>query len=112
LRSATLPYRRAAPRQDFVLNYEGWGEWALTPATVVDLPSQPAGMLVSAVPLAVPVTAGICGQPALVDYAGLAQPGLNQFNITVPNVPTGLCSVILSVQGLSTQDGVVIPIGP
>lgn len=29
---------RAAPRQDFVLNYEGWGEWALSPASVADYP--------------------------------------------------------------------------
>jgi uncharacterized protein (TIGR03437 family) len=75
------------------------------------LPSQPAAMLVNPTPLAAPVSASICGQPALVGYAGLVEPGLNQFNITVPNVPPGLCSITLSVQGLPTQVGVMVPIG-
>jgi uncharacterized protein (TIGR03437 family) len=76
------------------------------------VPSQPAGMLVSATPLALPVSATICGQPAVMGYAGLVEPGLNQFNVTVPVVPAGLCSIVLTVQGLPTQDGVVLPVGP
>lgn len=70
------------------------------------------GHAVASVPLNTTVTASICEQPAFVNYAGLVGPGLNQFNITVPSVPAGTCSIVLSMQGLSTQSGVMIPTGP
>jgi uncharacterized protein (TIGR03437 family) len=76
------------------------------------IPSQPAGMMVNAVPLSGAVSASICGQAAIVGYAGLVGPGLNQFNVAVPNVPTGPCAITLTVNGLPTQSGVVVPIGP
>lgn len=64
---------------------------------------QPAGQLVSATPLVNSVTATVCGQPALVSYAGLVGAGLNEINVTVPVLPPGTCPVRLPVVGTDTQ---------
>jgi|GEM_PF-2259824 len=64
---------------------------------------QPAGQLVRATPLVNSVTATVCGQPALVSYAGLVGAGLNEINVTVPVLPPGTCPVRLPVVGTDTQ---------
>ena len=74
------------------------------------VPSQPAGHLVSASPLAAPVVASVCGQTAVVQYAGLVAPGLDQINVTIPQGVTGICSVLLSVNRSPTQSNAVIPV--
>jgi uncharacterized protein (TIGR03437 family) len=74
-------------------------------------PAQPAGQLVQAVPLAGTVTATVCGTPAAVTWAGLAGPGLDQINLTIPpSGATGDCSVRFSIAGKTTPLGVTIPI--
>lgn len=74
-------------------------------------PHQPAGQLIGGAPLANPVSATICGQAATVSYGGLIGAGLDQLNVTIPSVPAGNCAVVFSVAGLSTQSGIVVPIG-
>lgn len=95
--------RFARPGEILQLFGTGFGE---------TLRHQPAGQLVvTATPLVNSVTATVCGQPALVIYAGLVGAGLNQINVTVPVLPPGTCPVRLSVVGAGTQDGIVLAIG-
>jgi uncharacterized protein (TIGR03437 family) len=98
---AVSAVQAAAPGQQITVFGTGFG---------AGLPSQPAGMSINPVPLAMPVTATICDQPATVNSAELAGPGLNQFKLTIPNVPAGNCGIVLSMQGVSTQSGVMVPI--
>jgi uncharacterized protein (TIGR03437 family) len=74
-------------------------------------PPQPTGQLVTAsVPLANAVTFTIGGQAAQVQFAGLVGAGLYQFNVTVPNLPSGGAAVMANVNGLATQTGVVVTV--
>jgi uncharacterized protein (TIGR03437 family) len=62
-------------------------------------------------PLANPVQIKIGGIAATVGFAGLAGPGLYQFNVTVPpNLPTGDAPVLATIGGLTTQAGVSLTI--
>jgi uncharacterized protein (TIGR03437 family) len=50
--------------------------------------------------------------PAAIQFAGLVNPGLCQFNVTLPSsLPDGDQTVIASFGSTSTPDGVLIPIG-
>jgi uncharacterized protein (TIGR03437 family) len=93
--------RAANPGETVLIFGTGFGD---------SLPHQPAGQLVNPSSLANTVTATICGQPASVAYAGLVEAGLDQFNVVVPDIATGNCSVQFSVAGQSTQTGVVLPV--
>jgi uncharacterized protein (TIGR03437 family) len=61
-------------------------------------------------PLANPVQIKIGGIAATVAFAGLAGPGLYQFNVTVPSLPTGDAPVLATIGGLTTQPGVALTI--
>ena len=74
-------------------------------------PPQPSGQLINAAPVSNSVSATVCGQPATVSFAGLASPGLDQINVTMPTLPAGNCPLQVTVAGLNTQAGVIIPIG-
>jgi uncharacterized protein (TIGR03437 family) len=52
----------------------------------------------------------IGGVVAHVGYAGLVEAGLYQFNVTVPNVPSGDAAVVAQIGGVQTQTGVLITI--
>jgi len=75
-------------------------------------PPQPTGQLVAtATPLAtnaVQVTIG--GQVANVAFAGLVESGLYQFNVTVPNLPSGDAAVLATIGGVPTQTGVSLAV--
>lgn len=72
-------------------------------APTADLVTNPA-MLANSVQMT------IGGMNALVVYAGLVSPGLYQFNVTIPNLPSGDAPIAASVSGVQTQPGVAIPI--
>jgi uncharacterized protein (TIGR03437 family) len=74
-------------------------------------PPQPSGQLINVAPVSNTVSATVCAQPATVSFAGLVSPGLDQINVTLPTMPTGNCPVQVVVGGVSTQSGVLIPIG-
>ena len=61
-------------------------------------------------PLANPVQIKIGGIAATVAFAGLAGPGLYQFNVTVPSLPTGDAPVLATIGGVTTQTGVSVTI--
>jgi uncharacterized protein (TIGR03437 family) len=97
-----IPGARAAnPGETILMFGTGFGD---------TIPHQPAGQLVNPSPLANPVTATICGQPAAVAYAGLVEAGLNQLNVVVPASASGNCAVQFMVTGQSTQSGIVLPV--
>ena len=74
-------------------------------------PPQPSGQLVTtATPLANAVQVTIGGQTASVAYAGLVGSGLYQFNVTVPNLPSGDAAVVATIGGVSTQTGVSLTV--
>ena len=65
-------------------------------------PPQPTGQLVTAAaPLANPVTFTIGGQAAQVQFAGLVESGLYQFNVTVPALPNGDAAVVANISAAS-----------
>jgi uncharacterized protein (TIGR03437 family) len=61
-------------------------------------------------PLANPVQIKIGGIAATVAFAGLAGPGLYQFNVTVPSLPTGDAPVLATIGGVTTQTAVALTI--
>jgi uncharacterized protein (TIGR03437 family) len=61
-------------------------------------------------PLANLVQVTIGGLPAQVVFAGVVQPGLDQFNVTIPAVPDGAASLSASIAGVSTQSGVTLAV--
>jgi uncharacterized protein (TIGR03437 family) len=52
----------------------------------------------------------IGGVVAHVDYAGLVEAGLYQFNVKVPDVPSGDAALVAQIGGVQTQTGVLITI--
>jgi uncharacterized protein (TIGR03437 family) len=92
----------AKPGDTILLYGVGFG-----PAT----PPQPSGQQVAtAAPLANPVQIAIGGQAATVQYSGLVQSGLYQFNVTVPNLPNGDAKVVATIGGIATQTGVSLTV--
>jgi uncharacterized protein (TIGR03437 family) len=75
------------------------------------LATSAAGIIVQA-PVVVPgqVTVTIGGQPANVGFAGLVASGEFQLNVVVPNLPPGEYPVVVTVNGQTSQSGVVIPV--
>ena len=61
-------------------------------------------------PLANPVQIKIGGVAATVAFAGLAGPGLYQFNVTVPDLPSGDAAVLATIGGVTTQTRVSVTI--
>ena len=96
---ATTP---AHPNETIVLFGNGFGQTA--PAIVNGSEAQ-SGTL--------PVTPAIKigGIAANVQFAGVVEPGLYQFNVVVPgNVPAGDNSIVATFNGVSTQAGALISI--
>ena len=92
----------AQPGEIILLSGAGFG-----PVT----PPQPAGQVVTvAAPLANPVQITIGGMPAPMVSASLAQTGLYQFSVTVPNLPNGDAPVVATIGGVSTQAGVALTV--
>jgi uncharacterized protein (TIGR03437 family) len=61
-------------------------------------------------PLANPVQIKIGGMAATVAFAGLVGPGLYQFNVTVPSLPSGDAAVLATIGGVATQKGLAVSI--
>lgn len=94
--------RPAQPGETIMLFGTGFGPAA---------PPQPAGQLVtSPVRLANQVQVTIGGVAARVDYAGLVESGLDQINVTVPDVPNGDATILATVGGVTTAAGILIPV--
>jgi uncharacterized protein (TIGR03437 family) len=71
----------------------------------------PAGNIVSApIVTSSPATVTIGGTNASVAFAGLVASGEFQINITVPPLPPGEYPVVVTVNGQSSQSGVIIPV--
>ena len=76
-------------------------------------PASPTDQLVAtAAPLpANSVTVTIGGVAATVQFAGLVESGLYQFNVTVPpGLPSGDAAVLATIGGVQSQSGVSITI--
>ena len=74
-------------------------------------PPQPTGQQVgTATPLANDVQVTIGGQTASVQYAGLVQAGLYQFNVTVPAVANGDAALVATIGGVPSQKGVLLTV--
>ena len=67
-----------------------------------------ANLVTTAEPLTNKVTLTIGGVTANVQFAGLVESGLYQFNVTVPSLPSGDAPVVATIGGVSTQTGVSI----
>ncbi len=75
------------------------------------IPAQAAGQVVgTAAPLANNVQVTMGGVVAVVNFAGLVQSGLYQFNVVVPSLPNGDAAVVATVGGVTTQAGVAVTI--
>jgi uncharacterized protein (TIGR03437 family) len=67
--------------------------------------------LAAPVSLASPVTVTIGGKAAVVAYAGMTSPGLNQVNVTIPEgLPDGDAAVVATVDGIATPVNVFVTI--
>jgi uncharacterized protein (TIGR03437 family) len=73
-------------------------------------PSTAGIVIQSPVVVPSPVTVTIGGQQASVGFAGLVASGEFQINVTVPNLAPGEYPVTVSVNGQTSQSGVVIPV--
>jgi uncharacterized protein (TIGR03437 family) len=92
----------AKPGEIILLYGAGFG-----PAT----PPQPSEQQVTtAAPLANNVQIAIGGLAASVEFSGLVQSGLYQFNVTVPNLPNGDATVVATIGGVPTQTGVSLTV--
>jgi uncharacterized protein (TIGR03437 family) len=97
--SASAP---AAPGETILLYGTGFGPTS---------PTVPTGQLVATpAPLANPLQVTIGGASAAVAFAGLVQPGLYQFNVTVPAIATGDAALSATIAGVSTQSGVTVAV--
>jgi len=74
-------------------------------------PPTPAGRVVdSPAPMVHPVAASVAGKAAAVDWAGLVGAGLYQVNLHVPAAPAGDAAIVITLDGVSSQGSVAIPI--
>ena len=74
-------------------------------------PAVPAGKgFLGAVPTTYAVTVTIGGVPANVLFAGIAEAGLYQINVIVPNTGTGDKAIQATVNGVRTQAGPVVTV--
>jgi uncharacterized protein (TIGR03437 family) len=75
-------------------------------------PASPTAQLVSTpAVLANSVLINIGGMNAPASFAGLVGPGTYQFNVTVPNVPSGSATVVATLAGIPTQSGLSLTVG-
>lgn len=87
-----------------VISLYGTGFGPTNPATpTADLVAAPAN-------LASTVQITIGGTAANVPFAGLVSPGLYQFNVTVPSLPSGDAQISASIGGVQTQSPLALTI--
>jgi uncharacterized protein (TIGR03437 family) len=78
-------------------------------------PAQPEGQSFSGAYFLVGasgVVIKIGGVPVTVSFAGAVTPGLYQFDIVAPNLPPGDYQIEGTINGVSTQAGAYITLGP
>ena len=92
----------AQPGETIVLYGTGFGP------TNPPLPT--AQLVITPEPLANSVQITIGGVMAPVTFNGLVGPGLYQFNVTVPNLPSGDAAVLAKIGGAATQTGVSVTV--
>ncbi len=92
----------AAPGE--IVELYGTGFGPTNPATPT------AGLVATPEMLANTVQVTIGGMTANAAFAGLVGPGLYQFNVTVPNLPSGDATVAATIGGVASQTGVAITI--
>ncbi len=74
-------------------------------------PHVPAGQAFSSTaPTSSPVTMSIGGMTAPVVFAGITEAGLYQFDLTVPNAPSGDQALQATVNGVQTPPGPVVTV--
>ena len=99
----SMPGARAAkPGEVLMLFGTGFGPTNPSVTTALNMPPTP---------LALPFRVEIGGTEVRCEYGGLVGPGLNQFNIEVPQLPAGEYPVVVFVGGVQTQAGVNVVIG-
>ncbi|MEP7355477.1 MAG: hypothetical protein ABI824_19785, partial [Acidobacteriota bacterium] len=82
----------------------GWG---------VASPAPPDGVVFSgAYNLATKPIIKIGGVTCVVGFAGVVTPGLVQINVTMPDLPAGDYLIEGSINGVSSQPGTYITLGP
>ena len=96
--------RPARPGETIVLYGTGFGATS---------PAEPAGIVIAnPALLAQPVSATLGGETAIVAYAGLISPGLDQINVQVPSgLASGQYPLALNVNGMLTQANVWLVVG-
>jgi uncharacterized protein (TIGR03437 family) len=93
----------AQPGETILLYGTGFGP------TTPPLPT--SNLVTTAEPLANAVTITIGGVAANVEFAGLVESGLYQFNVTVPSsLPSGDATVLASIGGVESQTGLLVTI--
>jgi len=102
LLGAATPTTPAKPGETIVLYGFGFG-----PAN----PPQPTGQVGTSPSLANSVQVNIGGVGAQILYAGLAGPGLYQFNVVVPaTLANGDAAVLATIGGVNSQSGASVTI--
>jgi uncharacterized protein (TIGR03437 family) len=100
--SLISPTSPAQPGETVILYGTGFG-----PTT----PALSTGQLIATpAVLANSVQISIGGTVAFVSYAGLVEPGTYQFNVTVPNLPSGDAPVVATIGSMSSQTGVSLTV--
>lgn len=95
---------RAAKPGDIILLF-GTGFGSTNPfLPAAEIPSQAAALVN-------PVTIWIGGAQAKVAWAGVISPGLNQFNVTVPDLPNGDQLVVAEIGGVRSAANTFITVG-
>ena len=87
-----------------------WPDWSLFYPVSLSFRSQPEGFGGAAsTALANSVQITIGGIAASVQFAGLTESGLYQFNVVVPNLPNGDAAVVAQIGGVKSA-GVAITV--
>jgi uncharacterized protein (TIGR03437 family) len=87
-----------------VLELFGTGFGPTTPAV------EPGVIFQGSAPVTAAPAVTIGGAPAVVSYAGLSGTGLYQINLTVPALADGAYPVIATVNGVTSQSGVILKV--
>jgi uncharacterized protein (TIGR03437 family) len=96
----------AAPGEEIVLYGTGFGP--TNPATSTGQLVTTSAALANTVQFTI---GGVTLAPSSVEFAGLVEAGLYQFNVTVPaSLKSGDAAVVATIGGVNTQSGVSIPV--
>jgi uncharacterized protein (TIGR03437 family) len=75
-------------------------------------PVTPEGIVFSGAYSIAGVIIKVGGVPVVVEFAGVVTPGLFQFNIVAPNLQPGDYLIEATINGVPTQSGAYITLGP